>query len=197
MNGDQIIHSVDVSGYWRTTPTGRRVWVPKYERKGNAWQDAVTKVEQEKVRPAAIKSRDATQKFSFEVNRHKHEEAGGYKGASSYMQNRLKQQSLDRISAAQEEAAKAGKELETAQKEYYKAYDSKGDLKSKIKYAAIDVKEAVQEKVDNLVSEISFQAESVKDVTEAIVQGTPQVKSAVQLGFSMIKNWFSGLFGRK
>lgn len=177
MNGDQIIHSVDVSGYWRTTPTGRRVWVPKYERKGNAQED-------DKIRRMS-EQRAAHEVIYVNPARKRHREV----------------QRITKETGKPGMEAYTFKKLNDALKNQEKAVKAEADYKptvaDKVKYAAIDVKEAVQEKVGNLISEISFQAESVKDVTEAIVQGTPQVKSAVQLGFSMIKNWFSGLFGRK
>lgn len=168
----ELQHSIEIEGYWREMPSGRKVWVKSYKRTGTAREDDLA---------------------------YKSSNVNGAKKNMKYREERFKwtrDPSKYSYGLPEKEKIRAAHEYATSVADYNKAIEiaekyNPASVGDKIRYAAIDVSEEVQVAVGNFVEDAKANVEDI--VTGAV----DAVKEVVTSGWNAVKSFFSGLFGRR
>lgn len=171
MNGDIIVHSVEIEGYWRTSPGGRRVFVKAYRRDGNARQDDLYRksnvVNQSK---NWLDYHRQTLRFAKTPGSHSH-------GLYEYNAD-VRKEINDNVRNAEQKYVEALKRAEVA---------NPASIIDKAKYAVVDAVEEAQVAVGNFIADSKVKA---VDILE-------DAKSEIDDGIYAVKSFFSRLFGRR
>lgn len=191
MNGDMIIHAVEVKSYTRVLPNGKTITVKGYSRKGNAFEDEMRRKDV-KVTVAQNRRANAERRMDQEYHRNKQEQSNPKANTSEYMRKRINQASLNKFNQAANEYLDADRAVNEARAEYYHTYDSRNKIENVIKYMATDAYEEVQVAVGNIIEGAK---EKVLTIGAHLENAAEEVKKTVTSGWNAVAGFFKGLFG--
>lgn len=187
MNGDVLIHAVEVKEYVRVLPNGKRVVVKGYRRQGNAAQDDLNRRVEAATRTHNRMVRTTQKKY--EVANNKFNSGNGRDPYRERTEMLLAQQARNK--AIRKERGKVPTVQDT------------------IRFAATDAYETVQVAVGNLFEDLKARniyatdvmGEMAKNAANAVGKAASSaaetVKKAVSDGYNAVSSFFARLFGRR
>lgn len=192
MNSSELKHSYEVSGYWRTTPSGKRVWVPQYKKRGTVRQDELSD-NRRRAELAEAQSRrrsyDRAQDISNYVN------SPDVRSAKPGAPKQWTQYVLNKKTAEWEKETDAHFKdelaLKRAQREQENNRYDNESLATTIRLESLNVAEDIKIAVNN------FAQNAKVDVEDIIETSSKVVKSAIDTGIRAITSFFGRLFGRR
>lgn len=192
MNSSELKHSYEVSGYWRTTPSGKRVWVPQYKKRGTVRQDELSE-NRRRAEAAEVQSRRRTYDRARDISNYVN--SPDVRSAKPGAPKQWTQYVLNKKTAEWEKESDAHFKDELALKRARREqennrYDNES-LATTVRLESLNVAEDVKIAVNNFVQNAKA------DVNDVVETSRSVVKSAIDAGVRMVTSFFSRLFGRR